>query len=257
MTDPTAPVDPSLVDLVARAADAVLAELADWQDWGPSGARLGQYASDVVADRAVQQALADAGVGVLSEESGVRDGDAGVVVIVDPLDGSTNASRRLSWWATSICAVDAAGPAAAVVHDLVHGTRYAAVRGGGATLDGHVIRPSGATDLSDAIVGLSGMPPRPLGWRQFRALGAAALDLCAVADGRLDAYVDCSVDAHGVWDYAAALLVCREAGAVVVDAEGRDLIVIDHAARRTPVAAATAALCDELVAARTAAFEHR
>ena len=51
------------------------------------------------------------------------------------------------------------------------------------------------------MIGLSGYPPRSLGWGQYRALGAAALDLCAVADGVLDGYVDCSRDAHGSWDY--------------------------------------------------------
>ncbi|MDD9371521.1 MAG: hypothetical protein PV358_15490, partial [Acidimicrobiales bacterium] len=56
--------------------------------------------------------------------------------------------------------------------------------------------------------------------------------------------------AHGVWDYLGGALVCAEAGAVVTDAYGRDLTVVDHAARRTPVAAATPALLDALVAAR-------
>ncbi len=66
----------------------------------------------------------------------------------------------------------------------------------------------------------------------------------------LDGYLDCSWDAHGSWDYLGGMLVCHEAGASVVDADGRDLVVLDHAARRTPVAAATPALLDELVAAR-------
>ncbi len=247
-------VDEALVDLVGAAADAVVATLGEWHDWGPSGLVSGQYASDLAADEAVHAVLEPAGVGVLSEESGLQRGDAEVVVIVDPLDGSTNASRRLSWWATSICAVDAHGPAAAVVHDLAHGRRYTARRGGGAWLDGEPIAPSGVRAPGEAMVGLSGMPPRPLGWRQFRALGAAALDLCAVADGRLDAYIDCSTDAHGVWDYAGALLVCREAGATVVDASGRDLVVVDHGVRRTPVAAATPELCEAFVTARAAAI---
>ena len=65
---------------------------------------------------------------------------------------------------------------------------------------------------------LSGLPPGWLGWRQFRALGAVALDLCAVAEGRLDGYLDCSPSAHGPWDYLGGMLVCREAGALVEDA---------------------------------------
>jgi len=254
VTKTNRPVDATVIDLVGQTADAVIAALQDWRDWGPSGSKTGQYASDLVADAAVHDVLDPAGVGVLSEESGLVRPDADVVVVVDPLDGSTNASRGLSWWATSVCAVDADGPAAAVVHDLVNDHRYTAVRGGGAFRDGEPIAPSGTTRLGDAIVGISGLPPCSLGWRQFRALGAAALDLCAVADGRLDAYVDCSPDAHGVWDYAGALLICREAGVTMVDALGRDLIVLDPAARRTPVAAATVPLCDALIAARAAAF---
>ena len=56
-------------------------------------------------------------------------------------------------------------------------------------------------------------------------------------------YVDCSRDAHGPWDYLGGLLVCREAGAVVADAFDRELVVLDHAARRTPVAARHARRC--------------
>jgi fructose-1,6-bisphosphatase/inositol monophosphatase family enzyme len=124
------------------------------------------------------------------------------------------------------------------------------VRGEGATLDGETIAPSHVEHAPQAIVGLSGWPPVALGWRQFRALGAAALDLCLVAAGRLDAYVDCSANAHGPWDYLGALLVLTEAGAPVVDVHGRELVARGHADRRTPVAAATPALLDELVTAR-------
>ena len=103
--------------------------------------------------------------------------------------------------------------------------------------------------VGEAFVGLSGLPAQHLGWRQFRALGAAALDLCAVAEGTLDAWLDCSPDAHGVWDYLGGMLVCREAGATVVDLHGRDLVVCDPAARRTPVAARTPGLADQFAAA--------
>jgi myo-inositol-1(or 4)-monophosphatase len=66
----------------------------------------------------------------------------------------------------------------------------------------------------------------------------------------LDAYVDCSVSAHGPWDYLGGVLVCIEAGAVVGDALGRDLLALDHRARRTPMAAATQPLFDALAASR-------
>mgnify|MGYP001427427648 CR=1 FL=1 len=201
----------------------------------------------VAAARAV---LDPAGVGVLSEESGTQGLAAPLVVVVDPLDGSTNASRGLPWYATSLCAVDADGPRASLVRNLVSGRTYEATRGGGAVVDGAPLGPSTCVDLGEAVVGLSGLPPRHLGWRQFRALGAVALDLCGVADGTLDGFVDCSPDAHGVWDYLGALLVCAEAGVPVVDVLGRDLVVLDHRARRPPVAGAPAPLLDALAAAR-------
>ena len=68
-----------------------------------------------------------------------------------------------------------------------------------------------------------------------------------MASGVVDGYVDCSWNAHGSWDYLGGLLVCTEAGASVVDLDGRDLVTLEHADRRTPVAAATPELLDELL----------
>jgi len=99
-------------------------------------------------------------------------------------------------------------------------------------------------------LGLGGWIAHHYGWRQFRAMGASALDISAVASGSFDGFVDMSPDAHGVWDYLGAMLVVREAGGVVVDAAGRDLTVLDHAARRTPVAATNGPLLDELLEQR-------
>ena len=90
-----------------------------------------------------------------------------------------------------------------------------------------------------------------MGWRQMRSLGAAALDLCAVACGHLDAYIDCSNHAHSPWDYLGGALVCQEAGAVVADAFSRQLVLRSVTEKRTPVAAATPSLLQELVAARS------
>jgi myo-inositol-1(or 4)-monophosphatase len=106
--------------------------------------------------------------------------------------------------------------------------------------------------LNESLVALSGYPGSHLGWNQYRALGAAALDLCAVAAGVVDAYVDCSWNAHGPWDYLGGMLVCTEAGAFVADAQGRDLLTLEHIERRTPIAAGTAALLEEVLAARRA-----
>ena len=242
--------DDELLAVLDEAADAVRAALDGLADWGPAGTRAGQYRSDLAADDACLAVLDAAGLGWLSEESGVAHGDRDVVVIVDPVDGSTNASRGIPWYATSLCAVDGDGPRVALVADQARDRRYRAVRGGGATVDGRALTPSGATELGRAVVGLSGYPSRHLGWKQFRALGAAALDLCAVAEGILDGYIDCSPSAHGSWDYAAGLLICAEAGVPVVDAFDRQLVVLGHDDRRTPVAGATPVLLDALVEAR-------
>jgi myo-inositol-1(or 4)-monophosphatase len=231
--------DNSLLDLLQTTVDAVHHALGSIDDWGPAGTRPGQYNSDLVADAAAVERLTSAGMGVLSEESGRHHPERAVTVVVDPLDGSTNASRGLSWWACSLCAVDADGPRAAVVADLVRGTRYVALRGSGAWAGETTLVPSGCTRLRDALVGVNGLPERHLGWAQFRALGAAALDLCAVAAGRMDAYVDVTDSGLAPWDYLGGLLICREAGAIVEEVRDRDLVVIETGRRRSPCAAAT------------------
>ena len=236
--------------LFASVADAVGVALRDVTDWGPSGRRDGQYAVDLVADRIVLSAVADAGLSMLSEESGLTVRGQGPLVVVDPLDGSTNASHGVAWFATSLCLFDDGGAAVALVRNQANGETFTATRGGGAWRDTARLAASSCTEIGEAFVGLSGLPPRPLGWGQFRAFGAAALDLCMVASGAFDGFVDCSIDAHGVWDYAAGVLICREAGAHVVDALDRELLVRDPMMRRTPVAAATPRLLDQLVAAR-------
>jgi myo-inositol-1(or 4)-monophosphatase len=241
---------PHAMELLEETAAAVITALDVVDDWGPSGLRETQYKSDVAADTAALGVLERAAVGVLSEESGLRRASSSLLVVVDPLDGSTNAERGLPWYATSLCAVDARGPLAALVVNLASGERFSALRGGGAWRNGESISSSTCTSLAQAFVGLSGLPPRHLGWRQFRAYGASALDLCAVACGVLDAFIDCSPSAHGVWDYLGGLLICQEAGAVIADGHDRDLVVRDPSLRRTPVAAAGDDLLDEILVAR-------
>ena len=80
-------------------------------------------------------------------------------------------------------------------------------------------------------------------------LGAAALDLCAVAEGVLDGYAVVGGSQLGSWDYLGGMLVCSESGAVVDELEGRELVTLEHAARRTPVAASTSELLGALSSA--------
>jgi myo-inositol-1(or 4)-monophosphatase len=240
----------AVLEALRGAVQVVQEALTTIDDWRPGGERLGQYALDLVADAPVTRYLTAAGFGVLSEESGLHHPEREVVVVVDPVDGSTNASRRIPYYATSLCALDADGPLAATVVNLPTGETFEAVRGGGATRDGEPIHPSHTTTLPDALVAVNGLPGAHWGWAQFRSFGAAALDLCAVACGRIDGYVDATPGQHGPWDYLGGLLVCQEAGAVVHDAHGRDLVALEHAARRMPIAAATPELLATLTAAR-------
>ena len=236
--------------MLDETADAIRAALGALDDWGLAGTIPGQYRSDIAADAAAVSLLVDRGLGVLSEETGRHHPDREITVVVDPLDGSTNASHGIPWYAISLCAVDGEGPLAALVINVASGTTFRAERGAGATVDGQSLTPSTKTALNQSLVALSGYPRQYLGWYQFRALGAAALDLCAVAAGVIDAYMDCSWNAHGPWDYLGGVLVCREAGAFVVDAEDRDLVTLEYTDRRTPIAAGTQSLLDEAVAAR-------
>lgn len=209
--------------------------------------RPGQYRLDLVADAAILPVLHAAGLRVLSEESGWTGPEDGeITVVLDPVDGSTNCARGIPYWAISLCALDADGPCCALVQNGATGAGYRAVRGGGARLGDDPITPAPTTEIERSVVALSGWPPTRLRWRQFRALGSAALALCDVAAGHVDGYLDGHPDQHAPWDYLGALLVCEEAGAFVTDADQRDLVVLDAGARRQLVAAGTKELLAQL-----------
>jgi fructose-1,6-bisphosphatase/inositol monophosphatase family enzyme len=104
--------------------------------------------------------------------------------------------------------------------------------------------------MRNAVVALSGYSRRWLGWSQYRVFGAAALDLCAVAAGQVDAFIDCAPRSLAPWDYLGGVLICQEAGAVVTETFGRELLVREYEARRSPIAAATPTLLAEALARR-------
>ena len=248
------PTAESLLALFDAAADAhreALLPLSGAQRRARTD-RPGQYALDLVVDAAVLPVLHQAPVGVVSEESGWSgDRSAAIVVVVDPVDGSTNCSREIPYWGISLCALDADGPLCALVTNTPLGERITAVRGGGAWRDHTRLVPSTVDRVEDAVVAISGMPERVLPWKQFRAMGSAALSLCDVASGRLDGMLDALPDRHGPWDYLGGLLVCTEAGAVVRDIHHRPLAVPDPDARRQLIAGATESLVEALVPAIT------
>mgnify|MGYP000939202316 FL=1 len=229
-----------ILAVLNETAEAVSVVLRANKDWSLSGLRDTQYSVDLRADSAALEVLHGAGVAVLSEESEITGtfGDDDLCVVMDPLDGSTNASRGVQWFATALCAIDKNGMRAGLVVNQANGIdRYWATTGGGAFHNGVAMRPSACVDLSEAVVGVSGIPKQRPKWGQFRALGAAALDICLVADGVIDAWVD--FNTHGVWDYLASALICQEAGAQIAEHQDRDLVVHQHGQRRTPIVAAT------------------
>jgi myo-inositol-1(or 4)-monophosphatase len=240
-----------LLELFEKAAIAVRGALAPLS--GPERRtrteRPGQYAIDVVADAAALDVLGHAPIAIVSEESG-RTGrpDAAITVVLDPIDGSSNAVRDLPYWAISLCALDADGPLAALVANQATGTSTTAVRGSGAWRDGRRLQSADVKRVEDAVVALSSLPGRMLHWKQFRALGSAALALCDVAAGALDGYVD-GGNWHAPWDYLGGLLACQEAGAVVVDVRGLPLAVTDPDSRRQLIASCTPELLETLLTA--------
>lgn len=245
--------DRDILAFLHHVADAAADTLDEVADWSMSGEREGQYSADVVVDDVVVAMLESAGFSVLSEESGVSSlnwpiTDDSLLVVVDPLDGSTNASKGLPWYATSLCVVDREGLRVALVADQSGSERrFSATRGGGAVCDGLRIQVQPVRNQADAVVGTNGVPDLPHPWWQIRTMGAAALDISLVASGALDGYVD--FHGHGVWDYLAAVLICREAGALVGEVHDRDLMTIDPNERRQPLVASSPEMMASLQAA--------
>ena len=240
-----------ILEVLEETAVAITKVLESNTNWGLSGLRYSQYSVDVDCDNAALAILHRAGCAVLSEESQRTGewGDNDILVVMDPLDGSTNASRGVPWYATALCALDNTGMRASLVVNQASGRdRYWATRGGGAFHNGNPIRPSTCTDVKDAVVGISGLPSFKPGWAQFRALGAAALDICLVAEGSLDGWVD--MNSHGVWDYLASSLICQEAGVHIAEISGREYVTTDYHDKCTLVVASTQEMLSSLLDVR-------
>jgi myo-inositol-1(or 4)-monophosphatase len=164
------------------------------------------------------------GGGARAAELG-RGGAGDTVWVVDPIDGTVNFLYGLPWYAISLAAARGGVSVAGAVIEPASGRLWSAALGAGATCDGRRLRVSGAADLGLSMLAtgfsysaerrarqvrmISGMLPHV---RDVRRAGSAALDLCAVAAGWVDGYVE-----HGSnwWDWAAAALIAAEAGATV------------------------------------------
>lgn len=167
---------------------------------------------------------------VMGEEGSDRPGTSGVRWIIDPIDGTTNFLYGLPPFGVSIAAELDGEVIAGAVADPLHGELYSAARGDGARRNGVPISVSARADLDLALVatGFSYDGDRrrrqaevlarvlPL-VRDMRRGGAASIDLCWVACGRVDGYWEKSL---GPWDFSAGALIAAEAGAVLDDLAG-------------------------------------
>ena len=240
-------MDPNeLVALFENVANGIGEELRGLDNFGLVEGSSEQYQHDVVADQRAVQMLLDGGLGVVSEESGVHASDRSIMAVVDPIDGSTNASHHLSYFNTSIAAVDDEGLLACLVRSQATSRTWAAIRGGGAYVDSYRIMASHVTAMDQAIIAFNDLPPAHLGWRQFRVMGATALDLAHVAQGNFDAFGDASAAGNSPWDYLAGVLLVREAGGMTWDLDGQELVTIEHSAKRKIFAAGNQQLADQL-----------
>jgi myo-inositol-1(or 4)-monophosphatase len=188
------------------------------------------------ADRASEQ-LVVAGLhaarpddAVLGEEGGDRQGGSGVRWLLDPIDGTVNYVYGLRQYAVSLAAEVHGEVVAGVVYNPETGEEWTAVRGGGAWRDGRRLSGPRASSVDQALLGtgfgydarqraaqarvVAALLPEV---RDIRRFGSAALDLCFVAEGRLDAYYESGLNA---WDRAAGELIAQEAGVLVTGLRG-------------------------------------
>lgn len=236
------PDDPGLADeLLGLARRLGLAAAGLVSDGRRSGLTTVTYKSsptDMVTefDHASEQLIvaglvaARPGDGIVGEEGAARPSTTGLSWFIDPIDGTTNFMYDLPIFAVSIAVADGDGPLVGVVVAPRIGEVFEAVRGGGARRNGEPISASTSSDLASCLLAtgfsysrarraeqanvVAHVLPRV---RDIRRMGAASLDLCNVACGRVDVYYETGL---GPWDMAAGSLIATEAGAIVTDFSG-------------------------------------
>jgi myo-inositol-1(or 4)-monophosphatase len=170
--------------------------------------------------------------GFLLEEGGKRAGkNPDYEWVIDPIDGTTNFMHGIPFWAISIGLVYKGKPIAGIVFNPISDEMYWAERGQGAYMNAERLRVSGRVNLEDAVIvahqNFKGKLPVGLSAAEFkkiktviantRIFGSTAMELCYVAAGKLDAYVDRGPKA---WDFAAGMLIVQEAGGYVTEING-------------------------------------
>jgi myo-inositol-1(or 4)-monophosphatase len=255
-------------DLVTEAAEHLSGLPRPWDERGiaPAGVATKSTPTDVVtaSDHALESFIRERlaalrpGDAVVGEEHGSTAGESRTVWLVDPIDGTVNFLYGMPWYAISVAAVRDGSSVAGAVIEPATGRLWSAAVGAGATCDGRPLRVSGATDLSLSLLGtgfsyraerrvrqvrmIGGMLPHV---RDVRRAGSASLDLCAVAAGWADAYLE-----HGCnwWDWAAAALIAQEAGALVRTPGPTGSVPPDDGLGADALFAASPAIYEELAA---------
>jgi myo-inositol-1(or 4)-monophosphatase len=197
---------------------------------------------DLGSERIIRDALMGAypDAQILGEElSPHSETEAELVFVVDPLDGTTNFLHGFHEYAVSIAAAVRGELVAAIVLEVPTGDRYTTTLGGGAHRNGERMRVSKIEDPQRALIG-TGFPfgsdaSLDLYLRHFAAVaphtagmrrpGSAALDLVHVACGHFDAFWELSL---APWDFAAGVLLVREAGGVVTTVGGGEHVPLTH-----------------------------
>jgi myo-inositol-1(or 4)-monophosphatase len=198
---------------------------------------------DLAAENAIINTLKNHKISftLISEESGTKEYGKTPYkhyVTTDPIDGTTNLTRGIPFYATSITA--STKPTLNTIHtalvaDLYHDVTYTAQKGKGAHRNNKKITPSKEISLEEAVIGidintikiqeiipqLTSLIQRT---KHIRHFGADALELCYVADGTTDAFIDIRGKLRAT-DMAAAWLIIQEAGAKITTPEGKPLTI--------------------------------
>jgi myo-inositol-1(or 4)-monophosphatase len=218
----------SLAEEVARAAGALLMQRPDSFTFTEKSSavdfatQMDQQAESLIVKRLLAARPED---GIIAEEGAAQPSKSGITWVIDPLDGTVNYLYGLPGWNISIAAKNQEGVIAGVVFAPTINSLWKATKGGGAYLNNKAIKCNDPVNLNLALIAtgfsydlelrkeqgarIQKLIPQI---RDLRRNGAAAVDLCYVAMGAVDAYFESSLKE---WDFAAGGLIATEAGALI------------------------------------------
>ncbi len=213
--------------IALKAGELLLDRPASWELTSKSTAIDIATQMDVASEKLIVNAILASRPddGIIGEEGAARESKSGYTWVIDPVDGTVNYFYGLPGWNISIAVKDARGVVVGVVHAPTIGSTWHATRGGGAFLNSTPIACNEPIELNRALIStgfaydvqdrinqldlVNTLVPKI---RDIRRMGAAATDICCVATGLVDGYIETGLKE---WDLAAASLIATEAGAIV------------------------------------------